>query len=127
MPRPVVWFEITGNDTAKLNEFYSEVFDWTVNADNPMNYGIVEGGEQGIGERGEGAPGGTFYIEVPDLQAALNAAEAARGKTVQEPMEIPGMVALAMFADPDGIRHRARPRAVTAGRAPHPAASRASP
>ncbi len=106
MARPVVHFEISGPDTAKLNDFYSKVFEWTVNADNPMNYGMVEQGDTGIGggiaERGEGDPGVTIYIEVPDLQAALDAVEAAGGRTVQEPMEVPDMVALAMFADPEG-------------------------
>ena len=106
MPRPVVHFQIAGNDTSKLNEFYSSVFDWTIDADNPMNYGMVQNGGQGIdggiAELNEGDPGVTIYIEVPDLRAALDAAEAAGGKTVQEPMEVPDMVALAMFADPEG-------------------------
>ena len=42
MQSPVVHFEITRPDTAKLNDFYSKVFQWTVNADNSMNYGLVE-------------------------------------------------------------------------------------
>ncbi len=48
MANPVVHFEIIGRDGAALNRFYGEVFGWTINADNPMNYGMVDTGGQGI-------------------------------------------------------------------------------
>jgi hypothetical protein len=38
---PVVHFEVTGKDPQKLQSFYSKLFDWQINADNPMNYGLV--------------------------------------------------------------------------------------
>jgi uncharacterized protein len=41
MGRPVVHFEVIGKDGAGLRSFYSELFGWTINADNPMNYGTV--------------------------------------------------------------------------------------
>jgi len=44
----------------------------------------------------------TFYVQVPDLQATLDQAVAKGGKVVMPPMEIPGMVTLAQFADPEG-------------------------
>lgn len=106
MPRPVVHFEIHARDFGRITDFYSKAFDWTVDADNPMNYGIVqndgEGINGGIAQRGDDDPGVMFYIAVPDLQAALDQVKAAGGKTVLEPMEIPGMVSLARFADPEG-------------------------
>jgi hypothetical protein len=37
MGQPVVHFEIVGSDAAKLHGFYSELFGWRINADNPMN------------------------------------------------------------------------------------------
>jgi len=42
MTGAVVHFEITGTDGAKLRSFYSDLFGWKINADNPMGYGIVE-------------------------------------------------------------------------------------
>jgi len=39
---PVVHFEVTGKDGKKLQDSYSKAFGWQVNADDPMNYGIVE-------------------------------------------------------------------------------------
>ena len=39
--RPVVHFEVIGKDGERLRSYYSELFGWEINADNPMNYGIV--------------------------------------------------------------------------------------
>jgi uncharacterized protein len=106
MPNPVVHFEVTGQDGKKLQEFYSKTFGWNVNADNPMNYGIVEGQEGGIGggiSAGDGSTKQvTFYIAVDNPQAYLDKIESKGGKTVMPVTEIPGMVILAQFADPEG-------------------------
>ena len=52
---------------------------------------------------GEGANTGvTFYVQVDDLQAYLDKAESLGGKTIMPPMEIPDMVKLAVFSDPEG-------------------------
>jgi uncharacterized protein len=44
----------------------------------------------------------TIYVEVPDLQAALDRAVKLGGSVVTPPTEIPGVTAIALFADPDG-------------------------
>ena len=44
----------------------------------------------------------TVYAQVPDLQATLDQAVARGGKVVMAPTEIPGIVTMAMLADPDG-------------------------
>lgn len=108
MPNPVVHFEIMGGEGKALQAFYRSLFDWHVDADNPMNYGMVdthtEG--QGIGGGIGGEPDGharvTVYVEVSDLQATLDRAERLGGKTIMPPTEIPGMVTMAMFTDPEG-------------------------
>lgn len=107
MPNPVVHFEVTGKDGKKLQEFYSKAFDWTVNADNPMNYGIVEAPDgQGIGGGISGGDGQqnqvTFYVAVDDPQAFLDKIEGLGGRTVVPVTEIPDMVTFAQFADPEG-------------------------
>lgn len=105
MPNPVVHFEVTGKDGKKLQEFYSQAFGWSINADNPMNYGIVEAQDgQGIGG---GIQGGentqvTFYVGVDDPQAVLDKIESMGGKTVVPVTVVPDMVTFAQFADPDG-------------------------
>ena len=49
-----------------------------------------------------GGPGVTFYIQVPDLEAALTKAAEAGGKVLREPAEVAPNVVIAFFADPEG-------------------------
>ncbi len=106
MSNPVVHFEVVGKDPKKLQGFYSSIFGWKINADNPMNYGLVEAGREGAIGGGiggaEGSPYATFYIAVPDPQATLNKIEQLGGKTVVPVTVIPNMVTFAMFTDPEG-------------------------
>jgi hypothetical protein len=113
MGQPVVHFEVIGTDGEKLRRYYSELFDWDINADNEMNYGIVnrEGnlGPDGIGIGGgiAGGPPGygghvTFYVAVPDVEAALQKAESLGGERVMGPETLMGMVTLGQFKDPEG-------------------------
>ena len=107
MPNPVVHFEVTGRDGKKLQNFYSGLFGWKIDANNPMNYGIVEAAEGGIGGGvGPGEPGSpgnvTFYVQVADTDAYLKKAESLGGRIVMPTTTIPGMVTLAMFADLEG-------------------------
>jgi uncharacterized protein len=105
---PVVHFEIIGKDGAKLRSFYSEMFDWEIDANNEWNYGLVAAnGQGGIGggiaqcQQGMGNQV-TVYVGVPDPQAALDRAVDLGGKVIMPVMEIPGAVTMAQFSDPDG-------------------------
>src|SRR5215211_5919503 len=82
MGQPVVHFEIIGADGDKLQSYYSELFGWDIDAANEMKYGIVQrdgntnadgvGIGGGIASAPEGYTGHvTFYVEVPDAEAAL--------------------------------------------------------
>lgn len=103
MSNPVVHFEITGTDAARLWQFYSAVFGWKINSDNPMNYGLVDAAEGGIGGGiAQGEPQAMFYIQVDDPNAHLAKIQAAGGRVVQDVQTIPGMVTFATFADPEG-------------------------
>jgi hypothetical protein len=46
---PVNWFEIVGSDGATLQQFYADLFGWKIDANNPLQYGMVEAEEGGIG------------------------------------------------------------------------------
>ena len=113
MGQPVVHFEVVGKDGAKLQQYYSELFGWEVDAENPMNYGMVSR-EGNLGRDGVGIGGGvgqgpegydghvTFYIAVPDVEQALQKAESLGGKRVMGPEDIMGQVVLGQFTDPEG-------------------------
>ena len=113
MGQPVVHFEIIGKDGEKLRSYYSELFGWEIDADNPMNYGIVQrdgntgadgvGIGGGVGAAPEGYDGHvTFYIEVPDVEAALAQAESLGGKRMMGPMKVPDGPEIGHFNDPEG-------------------------
>ena len=103
----VVHFEVIGKDGKKLQAFYSGLFGWKIDANNPMSYGMVDANEAGMGGGiAAGQDGGaghvTIYVEVPDLAAHLKKAESLGGKTIMPPMAVPGGPEIAMFADPEG-------------------------
>lgn len=113
MGQPVVHFEVMGEDGDRLRSYYSEMFGWEIDASNPMNYGIVQregntnadgaGIGGGIGGMPEGMEGHvTFYVEVPDVEAALAQAESLGGKRVMGPDKVMDTTVIGLFADPEG-------------------------
>ena len=105
MAQPVAWFEIHTKNGVKSREFYSAVFGWEIDANNPMNYGMVAPAEGGIGggiTESPMAPAVTVYINVPNVDEALKKANGLGAKTVAEPMDVPGGPRIAQFSDPDG-------------------------
>ena len=105
MPNPVVHFEILGKEPEKLQNFYRDLFDWKIDADNPMNYGVVDTGDGGMmgGIGGTNLLAGhlTFYVQVDDLDAYLQKAVSVGGRVMAQPSET-GAVRYAVFADPEG-------------------------
>ena len=103
---PVVHWEIQAVDAGRQRGFYADLFGWPIDANNPQNYGMVASGGEGaiaggIGPGQDGKSYVTFYVEVPDIEAALGKAESLGGTTVMPRMDI-GMVVLAQFRDPEG-------------------------
>lgn len=106
---PVVHFEVLGRDPGALRKFYSEAFGWQLGPadESPLEYSMVHqkdsgGIDGGIGKAPQGPGHVTFYIGVDDAQAALTKVERLGGKTIQPPIQVPGGVTFALFADPEG-------------------------
>jgi uncharacterized protein len=113
MGQPVVHFEILGEDGEALKRYYSELFGWQIDSRNPMNYGIVarDGNTNadgvGIGGGIMGAPEGyeghvTFYVEVPDVEEALQSAERLGGSRMMGPDKVMDALIIGLFKDPEG-------------------------
>ena len=119
MGQPVVHFEVTGNEPEKLRSFYGEMFDWEFDTTSPVapevseagNYGFVDRYTAGDGTGIRGGVGGgrdyrghaIFYVAVPDVEAALQAAERLGGKRVLGPAKNPGNdLVIGHFTDPEG-------------------------
>jgi predicted enzyme related to lactoylglutathione lyase len=118
MGNAVVHFEIVGKDAAALTSFYGSLFDWKIDADNPMNYAVISR-DDNLNPDGAGIGGGimgmsgvegmqdypghvTFYVEVPDVEAALVKAESLGGTRLMGPDQPPGGPVLGQFTDPEG-------------------------
>jgi predicted enzyme related to lactoylglutathione lyase len=113
MGQPVVHFEVIGRDAERLQRYYAELFGWEIDTNNPVNYGIVarEGNTNaegvgiggGIGVGPEGYDGHvTFYVEVPDVDAALAKAESLGGSRMMGPETVMEGVEIGLFTDPEG-------------------------
>lgn len=115
MGNPVVHFEVIGDDAAALQSFYSELFGWKIErfeTATPMSYGLVQRDDNvlpdgtgiggGIGQTPEGEPGWvTFYVEVPDVEAALAHAERLGGTRVSGPDRVMEGLEIGQFTDPE--------------------------
>jgi predicted enzyme related to lactoylglutathione lyase len=116
MGAPVVHFEVVGKDGKALNAFYSQLFGWAIDTNNPIGYGMVAR-EGNLNADGAGIGGGimgampgmedypghvTFYVEVPDVEAALAQAESLGGTRLMGPDQVPGGPVIGQFTDPQG-------------------------
>jgi predicted enzyme related to lactoylglutathione lyase len=113
MGQPVVHFEVIGKDAERLRTYYADLFGWEIDANNPMGYGTVQregntnaegvGIGGGIGSGPEGYDGHvTFYVEVPDVEAALAKAESLGGTRMMGPDTPAEGVEIGLFQDPEG-------------------------
>ncbi|MBG0565431.1 VOC family protein [Actinoplanes aureus] len=113
MGQPVVHFEVIGADPGRLRGYYNELFGWQFATGGPVSAEVSEPGTYGFTE-GETIPGGVgggagfqphtvFYVQVPDIEAALTKAESLGGTRVMGPARSPGTeLVVAHFTDPEG-------------------------
>jgi predicted enzyme related to lactoylglutathione lyase len=118
MAQPVVHFEVVGRDPARLRDYFSQLFGWRFEVPSPVaeevsapdQYGFLDliTAEDGTGIRG-GVGGGpnyeshaVFYIDVPDVGAALQRAEELGGTRVMGPVTSPNGLVVGHFKDPEG-------------------------
>jgi predicted enzyme related to lactoylglutathione lyase len=113
MGQPVIHFEVTGKDVDKLKSYYSELFDWDIDSNNDMGYGVIQrdgntnadgaGIGGGIAQGPEGYEGHvTFYVQVPDAEAALAKAESLGGTRMMGPENVMEGLVIGLFTDPEG-------------------------
>ena len=115
MGQPVIHFEVIGKDGDKLRSYYSDLFGWEFGDPIvPTNYAVVPrdgnntpdgaGIGGGVGTAPEGYGGHvTFYVAVPDVEAALAKAESLGGTRMMGPDKVPeANIEIALFSDPEG-------------------------
>lgn len=108
MAQQVVHVEVVGKDPNQLRSFYGEMFGWQFGEPmGPTDYAVIENADGvggGVGSGPEGYPGHvTFYVQVPDVEAALAQAEKLGGQRMMGPDEVPGVgIVIGLFGDPEG-------------------------
>jgi predicted enzyme related to lactoylglutathione lyase len=116
---PVIHFEMPAEDKERVRKFYESAFGWqttplgpelddfvlafTIETDEktrmPKKRGAINGGFYKKTEPGQGVK---LTILVEDIQEAIKKIEAAGGKVLGEPFELPGVGLFASFVDTEG-------------------------
>jgi uncharacterized protein len=116
---PVIHFEMPAEDPKRVREFYEKAFGWQTTQLGPEAGDFVlafttETDEKTRMPMKRGAINGGFYkktkpdehvrltILVPDIRAAMTKIEAAGGKILGEPFELPGVGLFVSFLDTEG-------------------------
>ncbi|MDD5711359.1 MAG: VOC family protein [Smithellaceae bacterium] len=115
---PIVHFEIYADDPEKLGQFYTNLFDWSIEAMPEMDYRYIEtietdaegmpkqspGINGGLMKRPAGAEGLSWinYIGVDSIEETIKRAEKLGAKLMKEKSAVPGMGWFAILSDPQG-------------------------
>jgi predicted enzyme related to lactoylglutathione lyase len=133
MAAPVAWHELTAEDPQAALQFYKALFGWEVVATHAMGGDVGTYYLFGVGATQMGGaylrakhlastwPRWLIYINVPSVTAAVAAAQAAGGKLLNGPNQVPGGMWVAQVLDSHGVAlalHGAKEVAATAPKAP---------
>lgn len=109
MGQPVMQWQMVTKNPDRLAKFYSTLFNWKVNADNPLGYRMIDTGA------GRGINGGIWpappeahsfvqlFIEVEDVAASVAKAGGLGAAVIIPPQRLPDGGELAILHDPEGI------------------------
>jgi predicted enzyme related to lactoylglutathione lyase len=102
-------FQIISKKPDETASFYSGLFGWKIDADNPMGYrridtGSKEGIQGGIWPAPPQAPNFVqFFVAVSDVKTAVQKAEELGAKVLIPPTLLPEGDELAVMHDPAGM------------------------
>lgn len=114
----VAHFEIYADDVDKLQQFYTSMFDWSVQPVPGMDYRLiktVDTDEKGMPTQTGGINGGIMkrpagyegrawvnYVNVESLEASMDRAQKLGATLMKGKSPVPGMGWFAMLIDPQG-------------------------
>ena len=109
MSNAFVHVELNTTDVDKAKNFYGKLFEWTLE-DVPMgdlDYTMIKVGKgTGGGMMKQLIPGAGSawlpYVEVPDIMASTQKAQALGAKVMKDKTEVMGMGWLSIIVDPTG-------------------------
>jgi uncharacterized protein len=107
--KPVIQWQVISPKPDDHAAFYAKLFDWTVNADNPLGYRMVDTGSE------RGIPGGFWpapaemppfvqlFIEVDDVDGCILQSAGLGATVIIPPQNLPGGEQMAVLRDPLGM------------------------
>ena len=109
MGNPVVEFQMLSRAPEETAQFYCDLFDWTVDAANPMGYrrvhtGSAEGISGGIWPAPPQAPAFVqLFMAVENVQETVKRAQELGAKLLIPPVTLPEGDEMAVLHDPQGM------------------------
>jgi predicted enzyme related to lactoylglutathione lyase len=109
MGRPVTQFQIISTSPEETARFYSSLFGWVVNSDNPLGYreiktDSVNGIQGGIWPAPPQASNFVqLFTAVDDVQACVQRAQELGAQLIIPPTALPDGGELAVMHDPQGM------------------------
>jgi len=109
MGQPVVSWQMITKNPDRVNEFYTKLFGWKSNANNPLGYRMIDTGtEKGINGGIWPAPpqASSFvqlFIEVDDMGKYVEQATRLGAKVLIPPQKLPDGDEMAILHDPEGM------------------------
>ena len=102
-----IWHENHSTDVEKAKSFYTELLGWQTEAwSGEMDYTLIKVGDKGYGgfmaTQGETPSHWLGHVLVEDTDEAARRAEAAGGRVLFGPENIPEVGRFALIADPQG-------------------------
>jgi predicted enzyme related to lactoylglutathione lyase len=109
MSNPVTRFQIVSKEPDQTALFYSALFGWTIDANNPLGYRQINTGSP------EGIQGGIWpappqaqnlvqmFVKVQDVKASVARAEELGAKVIIPPTMLPEGDEMAVMVDPQGM------------------------
>ncbi len=109
MGQPVMQFQILAKNPDKVAEYYKSLFGWNIETNNALAYRVIQtGSEAGIqGGIWPSPPEGhgmvQLFVEVEDVQAAVEQSAQLGGNVIIQPQTLPDGDEMAVILDPEGI------------------------
>jgi uncharacterized protein len=106
MQNPFIWHDLMTPDVAAAKKFYGDIVGWNFSHQMPA-YEVANVGKAGVAgimetpaELKGMPPFWAGYIFTPDVDAACAQVKKLGGKIHREPWDVPGMLRMAIVADP---------------------------
>ena len=108
MPEPVTQWQILSKDPETHAAFYSQIFGWTVDGNNPLGYRQADTGSRGL-------PGGFWpappeaqcfvqlFIEIGNMAQTVAKVTEHGGSVLIPPQTLPAGEQMAILRDPMGL------------------------